>query len=139
MDQKVREIMTPNPVGVYFGLTIAETARIMRDSQVGAVLVVNGQALAGVVTDRDLVVRGIAAGAALDSPVGPLCSPELVSVPADADVSEAERLIRENAVRRLPVVESGGQVVGMVSLSDIAVADDWESPLAAVSKAQPNT
>jgi CBS domain-containing protein len=139
MDQKVREIMTPNPVGVYFDQTIAETARIMRDSQVGAVLVVNGQALAGVVTDRDLVVRGIATGAGLDSPVGPLCSPELVTVSADADISEAQRLIRENAIRRLPVVENGGHVVGMVSLSDLAVADDWESPLAAVSKAPPNS
>jgi CBS domain-containing protein len=139
MDQKVREIMTPNPVGVYFDQTIGETARIMRDSAVGAVLVVNGDALVGVVTDRDLVVRGIAAGAGLDSPVGPVCSPKLVSVAADADISEAQGLIRENAVRRLPVVEAGGQVVGMVSLSDIAVADDWESPLAAVSKAQPNS
>jgi CBS domain-containing protein len=138
MDEKVREIMTPNPVGVYAEQTIGETARIMRDANIGAVLVVSGEALAGVVTDRDLIVRGIAAGAGPDSPVGPLCSPRLVSVAADADVAEAERLIRENAVRRLPVVEPGGQVVGVVSLSDLALAADWESPLAAVSKAQPS-
>ena len=109
MDEKVREIMTPNPVGVYAEQTIAETARLMRDANIGAVLVVRGEALAGVVTDRDLVVRGIAAGAGPDSPVGPLRSPKLVSVAADADVSEAADLIKENAVRRLPVVEPGGR------------------------------
>ena len=101
MNSKVQDIMTPDPVGVYFDQTIADTARIMRDAQVGAVLVVNGESLAGVVTDRDLVVRGLAAGVGPDAPVGPLCSPKLVGVSADADVAQAEYLIRENAVRRL--------------------------------------
>ncbi len=64
MNSKVQDIMTPDPVGVYFDQTIADTARIMRDAQVGAVLVVNGESLAGVVTDRDLVVRGLAAASA---------------------------------------------------------------------------
>ena len=59
---KVGDIMTPAPVGVYYSQTIGETARIMRDTQVGAVLVVNDGALSGVVTDRDLVVRGLAEG-----------------------------------------------------------------------------
>jgi len=139
MEQKVRDIMTPHPLGVDAGQTLAETARIMRDSGIGVVLVVNGETLVGVVTDRDLVVRGLAAGAGPDSPVGPLCSPRLVSVTADADLAEAELLVRENAVRRLPVVEDGGQVVGVMSLSDLALAGDWESPLAAVSKARAST
>jgi len=139
MDEKVREIMTPNPVGVYAEQTIGETARLMRDANIGAVLVVSGEALAGVVTDRDLVIRGIAAGAGPDSPVGPLCTPKLVTVAADADLAEAEVLFRENAVRRLPVVEDSGQVVGVLSLSDLALAGDWESPFATISKAQPNS
>jgi CBS domain-containing protein len=54
MDKKVRDIMTPDPVGVYYEQTIAEAARIMRDAGVGVVLVVNGDSLSGVVTDRDL-------------------------------------------------------------------------------------
>ena len=83
---KIGDIMTPAPVGVYYSQTIGETARIMRDTQVGAVLVVNDGALSGVVTDRDLVVRGLAEGEGPDSPVGPLCSGELVGVAADADV-----------------------------------------------------
>jgi CBS domain-containing protein len=138
MDKQVRDIMTPDPVGVYYDQTIIETARLMRDAGVGAVLVVNGESLSGVVTDRDLVVRALAEGAGPDTPVGPLCSPKLVGVDASADVPEAERLIREHAIRRLPVIDNG-QIVGMVSIGDIAASADGDTPLAAVSKAQPNT
>ena len=80
----VRDIMTPAPVGVYYSQTIGETARVMRDAQVGAVLVVNEGALAGVVTDRDLVIRGLADDTAPDAPVGPLCSGDLIGVAAEA-------------------------------------------------------
>jgi CBS domain-containing protein len=135
---KVSDVMTAAPVGVYYSQTIGETARIMRDTQVGAVLVVSDGALSGVVTDRDLVVRGLAEGEGPDSPVGPLCSGDLVGVAADADVEEAEQLMREHAVRRLPVI-TDGQVVGIVSIGDLAVSADADSPLAAVSRAQPNT
>jgi CBS domain-containing protein len=135
---KVSDIMTPAPVGVYYSQTIGEAARIMRDTQVGAVLVVNDGALSGVVTDRDLVVRGLAEGEGPDSPVGPLCSGDLVGVAADAGVDQAEQLMREHAVRRLPVI-SDGQVVGIVSIGDLAITVDGDSPLAAVSRAQPNT
>lgn len=138
MDKKIRDIMTPDPLGVYYDQTIAETARLMRDAGVGAVLVVNGESLSGVVTDRDLVIRALAEGAAPDTPVGPLCSPKLVGVDAGADVAEAERLIREHAVRRLPVIDDG-QIVGIVSIGDLAVSEDGYTPLAAVSKAQANT
>jgi len=138
MDKKIRDIMTANPVGVYADQTVGDAARVMRDAGVGAVLVFNGDSLGGVVTDRDLVVRGLAEGFGPESAVGPLCSAKLVGVDAEADVSEAERLMRENAVRRLPVID-GGQIVGVISLGDIAVAGDADTPLAAVSRAQANT
>ncbi|HEX9042117.1 MAG TPA: CBS domain-containing protein [Trebonia sp.] len=134
---KVRDIMTPAPVGVYYSQTIGETARVMRDSQVGAVLVVNDGALAGLVTDRDLVIRGLADGMGPDSPVGPLCSGDLIGVTADADLAQAAQLMRENAVRRLPVINEG-QVVGIVSMGDIAISEDAGSALAAVSRAEAN-
>jgi len=135
MDTKVRDIMTPDPVGVYYEQTVAEAAKVMRDAGVGAVLVVSGESLSGMVTDRDLVIRGLAEGAGPDSPVGPLCSEKLVGVDANADLADAEKLIREHAVRRLPVIDSG-QIVGMVSLGDLAASAAPESPLAAVSNAQ---
>jgi CBS domain-containing protein len=139
MDKKIRDIMTPDPVGVYYDQTLAETARVMRNADVGAVLVVNGDSLSGVVTDRDLVVRGLAEGAGPDSPVGPVCSAKLVGVDADADVTEAEQLMGENAVRRLPVIDAG-QIVGIVSMGDLSASGiEGQSPLAEVSKAEPNT
>jgi CBS domain-containing protein len=137
MDKKVRDIMTPNPVGVYYDQTIAEAARVMRDTGVGAVLVVNGETLGGMVTDRDLVIRGLAESAGGDAPVGPLCSAKLVGVDAGADITDAERLMRDNAVRRLPVIDDG-QIVGIISLGDIAVFADSGSPLAVVSQASAN-
>jgi CBS domain-containing protein len=134
---KVRDIMTPAPVGVYYSQTIGEAARIMRDTQVGAVLVVNDGALCGMVTDRDLVIRGLAEGEGPDSAVGPLCSGDLIGVAAEADTSQAEQLMREHAVRRLPVINDG-EVVGIVSMGDLAISADADSPLAAVSRAEPN-
>jgi CBS domain-containing protein len=135
---KIRDVMTPAPVGVYYSQTIAETARIMRETQVGAVLVVSDGALAGVVTDRDLVIRGLAEGEGPDSMVGPLCSGDLIGVGADADVAAAEELMREHAIRRLPVVNEG-QVVGIVSIGDLAISARSDSPLAAVSRAEANS
>jgi CBS domain-containing protein len=104
---------------------------------VGAVLVVNEGALSGMVTDRDLVIRGLAEGEGPDSPVGPLCSGDLVGVAANAEVDQAEQLMREHAVRRLPVINEG-QVVGIVSMGDLAITGDTDSPLADVSRAEPN-
>ncbi len=134
MDAKVRDVMTPGPIGVGYYQSIGEAARTMRDWGVGAVLVVNDQSLCGLVTDRDLVVRAVAEARGPDEPVGPLSSGDLIGVDVDADAAEAARLMRENAVRRLPVVEDG-QVAGMVSLGDLVMQDDPRSALTALSRA----
>jgi signal-transduction protein with cAMP-binding, CBS, and nucleotidyltransferase domain len=126
--------MTPGPIGVSYHQSIREAARTMRDWGVGAVLVVNDQSLYGLVTDRDLVVRAVAEAKEPDEPVGPLSSGELIGVDVDADTAEAARLMRENTVRRLPVIEDG-QVAGMVSLGDLALQDDPALALAGVSRA----
>jgi CBS domain-containing protein len=135
---RVSDIMTAAPVGVYYSQTIGETARIMRETAIGAVLVVNDGTLSGMVTDRDLVVRGLAAGAGPDAPVGPLCSGDLIGVAADADITQAEYLMCQHAVRRLPVIDDG-QVVGIVSIGDVAISTGDSSPLAAVSRAEANS
>jgi signal-transduction protein with cAMP-binding, CBS, and nucleotidyltransferase domain len=129
MDAKVRDVMTPGPIGVEYGQTIGETARTMRDWGVGAVLVVDQKVLRGLITDRDLVVRAVAEARGPDAMVGPLSSGNLIAVDADADAREAGRLMRQNAVGRLPVLQDG-QVTGIVSLSDLALADEHNALLA---------
>jgi signal-transduction protein with cAMP-binding, CBS, and nucleotidyltransferase domain len=132
MDAKVRDVMTPGPIGVEYGQTIGETARTMRDWGVGAVLVVDQQVLRGLITDRDLVVRAVAEAKGPDAIVGPLSSGNLIAVDADADAHEAGRLMRQNAVGRLPVLQDG-QVTGIISLSDLALADEHTALLGTAS------
>lgn len=123
MDAKVRDVMTPGPIGVDYDQSVGEAARAMRDWGVGAILVVSNGSLYGLVTDRDLVVRAVAEERGADEPVGPLSSANLIGVDADADVHEAMRLMRQHGVRRLPVLEDG-QVAGIVSLGDLAMQDE---------------
>ena len=121
MCARVRDVMTPGPIGVDYDQSIGEAARTMRDWGIGAVLVVRDGVLYGLVTDRDLVVRAVAEAKGPDEPVGPLSSPDLIGVDAGADVAVAARLMRDHAVRRLPVLQDG-QVTGIVSLGT------WPSP-----------
>jgi len=137
MNAKVRDVMTPGPIAVDYYQSIGHAARTMRDWGVGAVLVVHEQSLRGLVTDRDLVVRAVAESRTPDEPVGPLCSGNLVGVNAEDDAAVAVRLMREHAVRRLPVIEDG-QVAGIVSMGGLALQDDPASVLSQVSKARPS-
>jgi CBS domain-containing protein len=123
MNAKVRDVMTPGAIGVDYFQSIGEAARVMRDWGVGAILVVKDQALYGLITGRDLVVRAVAEGRPPDEPVGPLSSVDLIGVDGGAEVGVAERLMRQLAVRRLPVLENG-QVTGIVSRSDLSLLDD---------------
>ena len=132
MDAKVRDVMTPGPIGVDYDQSVGEAARAMRDWGVGAILVVSNESLYGLVTDRDLVVRAVAEGRGADEPVGPLSSGNLIGVDADADVHEAMRLMRQHGVRRLPVLEDG-QVAGIVSLGDLAMQDEPDLAFAQLS------
>jgi signal-transduction protein with cAMP-binding, CBS, and nucleotidyltransferase domain len=112
--------------------SIGEAARTMRDWGVGAVLVVRNESLYGLVTDRDLVLRAVNEARGADEPVGPVSSANLIGVDADAGVREAMRLMRQHAVRRLPVLKDG-QVTGIVSLGDLAIQDE-----SALAFAQPS-
>jgi signal-transduction protein with cAMP-binding, CBS, and nucleotidyltransferase domain len=132
MDAKVRDVMTPGPIGMDYHQSVGEAARAMRDWGIGAILIVSNGSLYGLVTDRDLVVRAVAEGRRADEPVGPLSSGNLIGVDADADVHEAMRLMRQHAVRRLPVLEDG-QVAGIVSLGDLAMQDEPDLAFAQLS------
>ena len=132
MDAKVRNVMTPGPIGVDYDQSVGEAARAMRDWGVGAILVVSNGSLYGLVTDRDLVVRAVAGASGEDEPVGPLSSANLIGVDAGAHVHEAMRLMRQHSVRRLPVLEDG-QVAGIVSLGDLAMQDEPDLAFAQLS------
>lgn len=139
MAQKVRDVMTSPPVVVSAEASLREVARAMRDADIGTVVVTrrDGETL-GVVTDRDMVVRGFVADDAGSKPVEGVCSSELVTVTPDTDTDDAVQLMRRHAVRRLPVVE-GDRPVGVVSIGDLAVERDPDSALGDISAAPPNT
>jgi signal-transduction protein with cAMP-binding, CBS, and nucleotidyltransferase domain len=138
MATAVREVMTKSPVTLQAMTPMQEAARRMRDEDIGAVIVMKDGQLCGVVTDRDIAVRGVAEGhVPAGTAIGQICSQELVCVEPDASIAEAVELMRTKAVRRLPVVE-GGQPVGIVSIGDLAVDRDSGSALADISAADPN-
>lgn len=137
MATTVSDVLTPDIVSISAIKTVRDAAELMRAADIGSVVVTEGGALVGLVTDRDLVVRVLAEGEGPETPVREACSPDLVTVAADDDVADAARLMAEHGVRRLPVV-SGSQVVGIVSLGDLAVARDPGSVLGQVSAAPPN-
>jgi CBS domain-containing protein len=138
MPQHVSDIMTADPVTVEPQTSVTAVARLMRDRDLGAVLVTDGDRLRGLVTDRDLVVRALAEGGDLEqTTVAGACSDDLVTVAPDDDLDRAVRLMRDHAVRRVPVVDHG-RPVGIVSLGDAAMERDPESALGDISVAKPN-
>jgi CBS domain-containing protein len=139
MPRKAREVMTPAPVALRADTSLVEAARKMRDQGIGTVLIHDGHRLCGLVTDRDIVVRAIAVGRSpAATTLADICTEELVTVGPDETAGTAVRLMRANAVRRIPVVEDG-RAIGMISLGDMAIERDERSALADVSAAPPNT
>jgi CBS domain-containing protein len=137
MVQQVKEVMTERPITLDKDATLADAARMMRDQGIGDVIVVEGEDAEGIVTDRDIVIRAVAEGADPNTTrLGQVISAELVSVAPDDPVERAIELMRERAVRRLPVLESG-KPVGVLSLGDLAVARDADSVLADISEEPP--
>jgi CBS domain-containing protein len=110
----------------------------MRDENIGDILITHDGELAGILTDRDIVVRVLAENLEpTDTPVGDIASHELVTVSPQDTVDDAVRLMRERSLRRIPVVD-GGKCVGIVSLGDLAVEKEPDSALADISATPPN-
>ena len=138
MTQYVRDIMTADPVTVEPQASVTAVARIMRDQDLGAVLVTDGDRLRGLVTDRDLVIRAVAEGGDPEqTTVAGACSDDLVTVRPDEELNHAVEVMREHAVRRVPVVDEG-HPVGIVALGDLAMERDPGSALGDISVARPN-
>ena len=138
MAQSIRDVMTANPRTLESSATAVDAARTMRDDDVGAVIVTDGDSICGIVTDRDITVRAIAEGQdPKQVTVGSLCTSDVITVTPDDSVQSAIRTMSDKAVRRLPVVDNG-KPVGIVSLGDLAVDSDGEKALADISAAPPN-
>ncbi|MFE4258355.1 CBS domain-containing protein [Streptomyces sp. NPDC056883] len=140
MTRRVHEVMTGNPVTVDKLTSLAEAARVMRDADIGDVLVVDGGRLHGILTDRDLVIRAVADNRdPAETTVQAVCTPAPVTVKPDDYVDQAADLMRRHALRRLPVQSEDGELVGVVTLGDLTVERDPGSTLAAISAAEPDT
>lgn len=116
----LQDIMTQDLSTVDSGATLKEAATLMREQDIGNVLVMDGQTLRGILTDRDIVVRAVAYGHDLGSPVTDYATGNVLTLGADTEVGEAARTMSERQVRRVPVTD-GDRVVGIVSLADLAV------------------
>ena len=122
MGTKVSDVMTQRPRAVTPQTPLNEVAAVMETEDVGAVPVVDGDRLVGIVTDRDIVVRAVAKDKDLSGmPASEVSSRELLTVSPDDDLSDALKLMAEYQVRRLAVTGEDDRLVGVISQSDIAL------------------
>ena len=121
---RVEEIMTRDPVCLSASDTARDAARSMEENDCGCLPVVDAASgrIVGMVTDRDLAVRGLAAGKGPDTPVAELMTRVVRSVPPEADVRDVERTMTDLQVRRVPIVNADGRVVGIIAQADMALA-----------------
>ena len=117
----IRDVMTSNPTTIELSTPIVDAARKMRDEDVGSLPIVEGDQLTGTITDRDITVRAVAEGRDPQSTtVGEIASRDLVTIDPQQTLDEAVRLMAQHQLRRLPVVEEDGRLVGILAQADIA-------------------
>jgi CBS domain-containing protein len=125
MAQNIRQIMTANPCSIDAGKTVDYAAKMMRDEDVGLAPIVEDDRLIGTLTDRDIAIRVVAEGKdPASTEVREVVSKQLVTLDPQQDLDEALRLMAKHQVRRLPVVEEDGRLVGVVAQADIARQGD---------------
>ena len=119
--RSIREVMTANPSSVEPSTPVAQVAQLMQQENVGSVPIVEGGKLVGTITDRDITIRIVAEGKDPQATtVGEVASRDLVTVDPQQNLDEALRLMAQHQVRRLPVVEEDGRLVGIVAQADVA-------------------
>jgi len=120
---KVKELMTADPSCLGPDATLGEAATLMKQEDCGSIPIVRDGKLVGIVTDRDIVIRAVAAGKDVKStPVSAVMSADPIYVAPDDDVTKAEKIMADRQVRRLPVVE-GGKLTGLLVIGQIARRD----------------
>lgn len=128
---KISELALREPVSIGCDATMADTAALMAKAGVGSVIVVEGKTPVGIVTDRDLVTRGVARAYPADGRIDGLMTMGVIALDVDHDLEVLVHVFRDHAVRRIPIVDQD-RLIGVVSLDDVMVLITDE--LSAVSK-----
>ena len=124
---KVSEVMTRDVQTIGPDQPVREAASFMLSADAGSIPVTDGERLIGMITDRDIAVRGVAKGHGPDTPVRDLMTDDLIIVRIDDDVEDVASKMSEAQVRRLPVIDRDDRLCGIVSLGDLARETDSES------------
>jgi CBS domain-containing protein len=125
MGQIIKDVMTSNPCSIDAEKSVAYAAKMMREEDVGLAPIVEGDKLIGMLTDRDIAIRVVAEGRNPEQvKVADVASKQVVTIDPQQDLNEALRIMAEHQVRRLPVVEEDGKLVGVVAQADIAREGD---------------
>jgi CBS domain-containing protein len=122
--RKIEEVMSTAVTVVSPEETLKEAAQLMADLDVGSLPVCDGERLLGIVTDRDIAVRAVASGRGVDTPVREVMTSDVLYATNDQSVQEVMRDMAEAQVRRIPVVDEGKRLVGIVSLGDLALEEE---------------
>jgi CBS domain-containing protein len=128
--KRCREIMTGKVTTASPDMSLLEVAQMMRDGDMGAMPIVENNKLVGIVTDRDIVVRGVAEGLSNTAKIGDVMTREVFSVKPDDFVFEAIRLMGDKQVRRVPVVDENGGLAGILSIADVVLELEDEREIA---------
>lgn len=124
--QRIEEMMTTDVETVGLNDSIYDVAQRMKELNVGAIPVVDGNQLVGIVTDRDIVIRGLAENIPATEPVQKVMTVDVITIKPEQTVRHAVHLMSRHQVRRLPVLKDG-QLVGIVALGDLAVREEVDS------------
>lgn len=137
--QTVGDVMTRGVAYIPPTTTLTIAAQMMRDHDVGDVVVAEDGRVRGLLTDRDIIVRAVAEQLNPDvTTVGEICSEDLAVVHPETPITDAVQQMRDAAVRKLPVVADDGNALGFVSIGDLAETTDPDSALGDISAAPPN-
>ena len=129
---KVKDLMTNHICCVSPDMTLENASKLMCGADIGVVPVCDSSGIVGIVTDRDIITRGISKGFSPSEKIEKIMTRSVVSIAPEADIKDAVKLMSDRQVRRLPVV-SGKEIVGMISVGDLARCGKLD---AEVSKAE---
>ena len=130
MRRRCREIMTRNVTTITQQTTVGEAAKLMRDGDIGSLPVVEDKKLVGILTDRDIAIRVIAEEKNGSAKVSEAMTTEVFSTKENDFAFEAIRLMGDKQVRRIPVINESGELVGIIAMADVALETEDQREIA---------